>query len=110
MTRKTLWQAGGIAFFLLGLGGVLSWLWSPGCDSYALHRRRITGLSLSPDGTILASASYDKSVCLWDTQHHRVLKRITSYSTVVTSVAFTPDGSMLATASDADEIDEDDGA
>ena len=41
------------------------------------HRDKIFGVSLSPDGRYLASASEDSSVCIWNAQTHRLEAKLT---------------------------------
>ncbi|KAF8301327.1 WD40 repeat-like protein, partial [Clavulina sp. PMI_390] len=62
-------------------------------------------VAFSPDDTLLASGSYDKTIQLWDLQSHspqgQPLKGHTGY---VLSVAFSPDGTILISSSSNGEI------
>jgi WD40 repeat protein len=63
------------------------------------HSGSVHSVAFSPDGTTLASGSFDETVKLWDVASGRVLKTLTGHSCWVNSVAFSPDGTILASAS-----------
>jgi hypothetical protein len=56
-------------------------------------------VAFSPDGKILASASADKTVRLWDVASRQPLATLSGHENIVWSVAFSPDGKVLASAS-----------
>ncbi|WP_375513934.1 protein kinase [uncultured Nostoc sp.] len=60
----------------------------------------VNALAISPDSSILASASDDKNIKLWDLNSKKVLASLSGHSQAVKSVTFSPDGKILATASD----------
>ncbi|MEM9512471.1 MAG: WD40 repeat domain-containing protein, partial [Cyanobacteria bacterium P01_E01_bin.48] len=64
------------------------------------HTRSVNAVSLSPDGSRIASGSDDTTVRLWQTDG-TLLHQLDDRAARVTSVAFSPDGKWLATA-DAD--------
>ena len=59
----------------------------------------VDSVAFSPDGTRLASGS-DNTVCLWDATTGEVLQTLEGHTGQVESVAFSPDGARLASASD----------
>jgi WD40 repeat protein len=63
------------------------------------HSRAVTAVAFLPDGKTLASASWDRTVKLWDAGSGAVLQTLEGHSDRVTAVAFSPDGKTLASAS-----------
>jgi cytochrome c len=58
------------------------------------HRGPIAGLAVSPDGSTLASASWDSSIRLWPL-HSGAKRVLEGHSQNVNGVAFAPDGKSL---------------
>jgi WD40 repeat protein len=67
------------------------------------HNAYVTGLACSPDGKWLASASYDKTVRIWGTTSHELIKVLPGHQDRVNSVAFSPNGKLLASVGGAYE-------
>ena len=61
------------------------------------HTGMISALSLSPNGKILASASMDHSIGLWDLDSQRSIAMLRGHRHEVWSLTFAPDGESLAT-------------
>jgi WD40 repeat protein/tRNA A-37 threonylcarbamoyl transferase component Bud32 len=59
----------------------------------------IRGLTLRPDGKELATASWDRSVRVWDLVERREKLVLAHHSEPVNCVAYSPDGHWLASAS-----------
>ncbi|MGI8499560.1 MAG: WD40 repeat domain-containing protein, partial [Hassallia sp.] len=62
------------------------------------HANWVNGISFSPDGKMLASASDDNTVKLWDTTTGKEIKTLIGHINAVNGVSFSPDGKMLASA------------
>lgn len=65
----------------------------------SLHSRFVNAVAISPDGTLLASASGDTTVKLWRFSSGEAIRTLAGHWDLVNSVAFSPDGATLASGS-----------
>ena len=62
------------------------------------HTDNVWSVAFSPNGKMLASASWDQTVRLWNVNTGRLLHTLTEHTNEVLSVAFSPDGNTLVSA------------
>lgn len=59
-----------------------------------------TSIAFRPDGLFLASASLDRTICIWDSRDFTLHSEFGSHDSAVTCVAYSPDGTMLVSGSE----------
>jgi Tol biopolymer transport system component len=64
------------------------------------HSSRVTAIAWSPDGKYLASASYDKTVQIWDASNGQNILTYKGHRQHVNALAWSPDSKYIASASD----------
>ena len=62
------------------------------------HTDVVWSVAFSPDGSMLASGSFDDTVRLWQVDTGQLLHSLTVHTNDVVSVAFSPDGQTLASS------------
>ncbi len=63
------------------------------------HTNGVRAVAFSQDGSLLASASYDQTVRLWNPATGQEVQKLEGHTNGVRAVAFSQDGSLLASAS-----------
>lgn len=63
------------------------------------HTDVVSSIAFSPDGSTLASASFDKTVRIWEWNSATLKRSITGHSDFVYAVAFGPGGDWIVSAS-----------
>lgn len=63
------------------------------------HRDSMFSARLNPNGSVLATASYDRRIILWDTATGNELRTLSGHNGAIFDLDFSPDGTILASAS-----------
>jgi WD40 repeat protein len=63
------------------------------------HTGEVVEIAFSPDGSLLASASTDNNVMVWNTEDGSLLYTLEGHTDTVLSLAFSPDGELLLSGS-----------
>ena len=68
-------------------------------NTLAGHEKTISQIKYSPDGNLIASASWDKTIKLWDAKTGKLVDTLTAKD-AVNSITFSPDGRTLVSGSE----------
>ena len=63
------------------------------------HTDRVRSVAFSPDGSLLASSSYDKTVRLWDVKTGNQKRLLIGHKEGIVAVTFNPNGKRIVSAS-----------
>ena len=68
------------------------------------HEDAVYSVAFSPDGSILASGSWDNNIILWDPKTYEQIGVLVGHTDQIYGIAFSPDGKMIASASQDETV------
>lgn len=71
---------------------------------YQGHRDTLYDATMSPNGNLIATAGYDRSIILWDRKSGKQIRTLKGHNGAIYDLAFHPDGSVLASAGADDTV------
>jgi roadblock/LC7 domain-containing protein len=69
------------------------------CHTLKGHTDSVSAVTFPPDSKLVASASYDKTVKLWDPTTGKMHRTLEGHTYLVSATTFSPDGKLIASAS-----------
>lgn len=67
--------------------------------TFSGHIYRVNTVVFSPDGTLIASGSKDKTIGFWNLDG-TLIRNLEAHTDAINSIAFSPNGNAIASASD----------
>ncbi|CAD6205704.1 GSCOCG00009975001-RA-CDS [Cotesia congregata] len=98
------YQALGDEKLVSGSDDFTLYLWNPEKDKKPIarmtgHRQLVNDVKFSPDGRLIASASFDKSIKLWEAVTGKFIKNLHGHIQAVFSIAWSADSRLLVSGS-----------
>lgn len=68
-------------------------------STFPAHPNGVTTVDVSDDGRMIATAGFDGTACLWDTESNELVAHLKGHSSKVTAIDISPKGNRVVTAS-----------